>query len=427
MRFADRLVGKGLDSWIIIKLIAYNLSWMFVLVVPMATLVSTLMAFGNKSQNNEITIMKSGGISLYRMLVSPVLASILVTYLLFLFNNEVLPDANHQAKILMSDISRTKPTLSLEPGFFSQEVPSYAILARRIDQKTNDLFDLTIYDYSNLNKINVVTAKKGKIFFSSSQTKLIMSLQDGEIHESNVNNTGTYRRLRFERHKIAMNADQFTFQQSGSSSRGERELSIESMNYITDSLKNLNKSYKKSLYDDVQSYLLLSQEIPFQPRYVSFKVPKNKKSVILERLNNAKLAVVSSQKRSEFVEREIDNYEVEIQKKYSLPVACIIFILLGAPLGIMVKKGGFGVAAGISLFFFLIYWAFLISGEKLSDRGIISPFWGMWTGNIFFGIIGIILIIRTNLEVKNIIFDFMRKFIPKSFSFRSETDENQNN
>lgn len=396
------------------------------LVIPMATLVSTLMAFGNLSQNNEVTIMKSSGISLYRMMISPILASIVVAYLLFLFNNEVLPDANHQAKVLMSDISRTKPTLSLEPGFFSQEVSNYAILARKIDQNTNDLFDLTIYDYSNLNKINVVTAKRGKIFFSSNQSKLLMSLQDGEIHESNVNNTGVYRKLRFEKHKIAMNADQFTFQQGGSYSRGERELSIQAMNYITDSLKQLKNISVKSLSDEVKPYFLLSNEIPFQIRNVYIKVPQNLKNAILERLNTAKLSITSAQKRIEFVSLEIGNYEVEIQKKYALPVACIIFVLLGSPLGIMVRKGGFGVAAGMSLFFFLIYWAFLIGGEKLSDRGIISPFWGMWAGNVFFAIVGMILIIRTNLEVKNISFEMFKKIIPKSLSFKSENDENQN-
>jgi len=119
MKFADRLVGKGLDTWLIVQLVVYNLSWMVVLVVPMSTLVATLMAFGNLSQNNEVTIMKSSSISLYRMMLAPLLASIVVGYLLFLFNDKVLPDANHQAKILMSDISMKKPTLSLEPGFFS--------------------------------------------------------------------------------------------------------------------------------------------------------------------------------------------------------------------------------------------------------------------------------------------------------------------
>lgn len=97
------------------------------------------------------------------MMFPPFIASIVVAVLLFQFNNDVLPDANHQAKILMSDISRTKPTLSLEPGF-SQEVNNYAILVRSIDQKSNWLYQITIYDYSNGAKINVVTADSGKYF-----------------------------------------------------------------------------------------------------------------------------------------------------------------------------------------------------------------------------------------------------------------------
>ena len=146
------------------------------------------MAFGNLSQNNEVTIMKSSGISLYKMMFAPFLASIVVAYLLFQFNNDVLPDANHQAKILMSDISNTKPTLSLEPGFFSQEVDNYAILVRTIDQNSNWLYQITLYDYSNSAKVNVVTADSGKIYFSKDQTKLIMDLYNGEIHESDVQN-----------------------------------------------------------------------------------------------------------------------------------------------------------------------------------------------------------------------------------------------
>lgn len=169
MKFADRLVGKGLDTWLLIKLVVFNLSWMLVLVIPMATLVATLMAYGNFSQNNEITILKSSGVSLYKMMKAPFLASILLAFLLFLFNDQVLPDANHQARILMSDISQQKPTLSLEPGFFSQEVSRYAILVRAINSKTNELSGITIYDYTTPSKINVVTATKGKIYFTADQ------------------------------------------------------------------------------------------------------------------------------------------------------------------------------------------------------------------------------------------------------------------
>jgi lipopolysaccharide export system permease protein len=428
MKFADRLVGKGLDTWVIIKLIVYNLSWMVVLVVPMATLVATLMAFGNMSQNNEVTIMKSSGVSLYKMMIPPFIASIVLAFLLYQFNNRVLPDANHDAKILMSDISRTKPTLSLEPGIFSQEVSNYAILVRAINQNTNDLYQITIYDYSNPNQVNVVTADRGKIFFSKDQTKLIMDLYDGEIHESGVNNTSMYRKLEFKKHIIAMNADQFSLQQSGPVSRGERELSVEDMQFITDSLNNILRSQQSVFKKETDRYLFLDNAYKFN---TSEENPNKNMDIVyvrsIERLRTAKNIIVSNSNRIEWINSEIEKYEVEIYKKFALPGACIVFILMGAPLGVMVRKGGFGVAAGISLFFFLIYWSFLIGGEKLAERGFFSPFKGMWAANIFLGIIGIFLTIKTNKEVKTISFEIFKKFIPKPFRQKESTTVNENN
>jgi lipopolysaccharide export system permease protein len=416
MKFADRLVGKGLDTWVIVKLIVYNLSWMVVLVVPMASLVATLMAFGNLSQNNEVTIMKSSGISLYKMMFPPFVASIVVALLLFQFNNDVLPDANHQAKILMSDISRTKPTLSLEPGFFSQEVDNYAILVRSLDQKSNWLYQVTIYDYSNGAKINVVTADSGKIFFSKDQSKLIMDLYHGEIHESDVQNTTMYRKLEFEKHIITMSGEQFTFQQSGPTSRGERELSVEDMQSITDSLrKNLNRDFK-SLTKETNK--IFFQDSSLNKNEEANRLGKSKELVYmraLDKVRTARSIILSNYNRVEWTQRDIEKYEVEIYKKYALPAACIIFVLIGAPLGIMVRKGGFGVAAGISLFFFLIYWAFLIGGEKLAERGFFSPFIGMWAANFVLGAVGIILTIKTNKEAKTITFDFFNKIVKKIF------------
>ncbi len=428
MKFADRLVGKGLDTWVIVKLIAYNLSWMVVLVVPMASLVATLMAFGNLSQNNEVTIMKSSGISLYKMMFPPFIASIIVAVLLFMFNNDVLPDANHQAKILMSDISRTKPTLSLEPGFFSQEVNNYAILVRTIDQKTNWLYQITIYDYSNGAKINVVTADSGKIFFSKDQSKLLMDLYHGEIHESDIQNTTLYRKLEFEKHIIAMDGDQFSFQQSGPTSRGERELSVNDMQIITDSIKQILNKNTIAFEKEVNKQLFLDS---INVEDVSKKnVGSNPELVYLraiEKVRTVKNIIASNFSRVEWSKRELEKYEVEIYKKYALPAACIIFILIGAPLGVMVRKGGFGVAAGISLFFFLIYWAFLIGGEKLSERGFFSPFIGMWAANILLGIAGIILTIKTNKEAKTITFNFIKKLIPKKFRQNNNTEADENN
>jgi lipopolysaccharide export system permease protein len=428
MKFADRLVGKGLGTWVIIKLIVYNLSWMVVLVVPMASLVAALMAFGTMSQNNEVTIMKSSGVSLYKMMIPPFIASIVVAYLLFQFNNDVLPDANHLAKILMSDISQTKPTLSLEPGFFSQEVNNYAILVRDIDQKTNELSQIIIYDYSNPAKINVVTADKGKIYFSKDQSRLIMDLFQGEIHESDLQNTTMYRKLEFEKHKIAMDGKQFSFQQSGVTSRGERELSVSDMQFITDSLykdyyvqnKLVKQDYKKYFFFDTLKVNRKSEE-----KFGSSNDLLYLRAI--DKVQSTKNIFISNVNRIEWTKRDIEKYEVEIYKKYALPVACIIFILIGAPLGVMVRKGGFGVAAGISLFFFLIYWAFLIGGEKLSERGFFSPFIGMWAANIVLGFVGIVLTVKTNKEVKTISFNFLKKIIPKKFRSKDIYQINENN
>jgi lipopolysaccharide export system permease protein len=428
MRFADRLIGKGLDTWIILKLIAFNLAWMLVLVVPMATLVATLMAFGTMSQNNEITILKASGISLYKIIIAPLIGGVVVGYLLLLFNNDVLPDANHQAKVLMQDISRQKPTLSLEPGVFSQEVSNYAILVREINKSTNELTNVTIYDYTNPSKINVVTALKGRIFFSKDQTKLIMDLQNGEIHESGVGQTNLYRKLIFEKHRIAMDADQFSFQQSApGGQRGDRELSTHAMQIIVDSLKKDRAVIEKLLVNESNKYFLMDsnyvKNIPIIANIYS-------KDLVLSRaldwIKTAKNAILSNSNRIEGVQKQIDRFRVEINKKYALPAACIIFILLGAPLGVMVRKGGFGMAASISLFFFVIYWAFLIGGEKLADRDMLSPFWGMWSANVLLGIIGLLLLIRSAKEAVIIKFDFIKKLIPKQWMDPEQNTEDQN-
>jgi lipopolysaccharide export system permease protein len=361
------------------------------------------------------------------MMAAPFIASIAVAYLLFLFNNDVLPDANHQAKILMQDISRKKPTLSLEPGFFSQEVTNYAILVRDINENTNELTQIVIYDYTNPSKINVVTAHSGFIYFSPDQSKLIMDLKNGEIHESDIKSSGMYRKIVFQKHRIAMNANQFSFQQSASGIRGERELSIEAMEVIVDSLNKQRNVYVENLVNETNKYFI--GDSTTNKNMSVFKTSQTEKLIyvrVLDKLKTAKNIVLSNYRRVEWSDREIEKYEVEIYKKYALPVAVIVFILIGAPLGVMVRRGGFGAAASISLAFFLLYWAFLIGGEKLAERDFFSPFIGMWAANILLFILGILLTIKTNKEVVTIQFTFFKKLVPIKFRnrYKNGSDEN---
>ncbi|MFH1194565.1 MAG: LptF/LptG family permease [bacterium] len=425
MKIADNLVGKGLSFWVIFQLIIYSLSWMLVLVVPMSVLVATLMAFGGMAQNNEIAILKSSGISLYKMMIPPALGGIVVAFLLVQFNNYVYPNTNHMARLLMEDINRQKPTLALVPGVFSQDVQSYSILARDVDPLINELKDLTIYDNSAPPATNIVTAKNGKVFFSKDHKKLILDLRDGEIHESDVNKPVQYRKLIFEKHKIAIPAAQFFFEQSSAGGyRSERELGAQDMIVIVDSLEKVKENYSKGLRTELDK---LNKKIKITEGKTSRTVSRNMKQMLLRvdnKIKSNKSLIESYHSKFEFNKRETNKFWVEIHKKYSLPFACIAFILIGAPLGTMVRKGGFGIAAGISLVFFLIYWTFLIGGEKLSDRGLLSPFLGMWSANILLLLLGIFLTIKSARETVILRFDFLKKLIPKQFRDLTETDEN---
>jgi len=254
-----------------------------------------------------------------------------------------------------------------------------------------------------------------------------MDLTDGEIHETDVQKTGMYRKIVFKKHRIAMNARQFSFQQSTGVLRGEREMGVDTMRSIVDSLQIEKVRYLTSLKKEANKYFFLdSTVIAFTP---VVNPPKSKRLMYiraLEKLKSAKNVIISNYSRVEWGEREIEKYEVEIYKKYALPAACIVFVLIGAPLGVMVKKGGFGMAASISLFFFLLYWAFLIGGEKLSERGFFSPFIGMWAANFLLTVLGIILTFKTNQETVTVQFTFLKKLVPKKFRYQTNDVNNEN-
>jgi lipopolysaccharide export system permease protein len=257
MKFIDQLIGKGLSAWIIIELIALSLAWMVVLAVPMSVLVATLMAFGEMSSKNEITAMKASGLSIYRMLAPVMVAAIGIAIALVWFNNYVLPEANHQAKTLMIDIRKKKPTLNLVPGLFSQDIAGYSILVRKVFETSNDLEGVTLYDYTDPNTNVVITAERGRISFSPDYRKVIMDLSHGEIHEIELAKMSSYRKLRFEKHRIVMNAEGFEFERSSQEafSRGDRELSAQVMSGIVDSLHRARNEIEAKLHatllDDV--------------------------------------------------------------------------------------------------------------------------------------------------------------------------------
>lgn len=409
----DQLVGKGLSLWIIFQLITFNLAWIVTLAAPMAVLVATLMAFGSMSSDNEITIMKASGLSLPKLMAPVLIASVILSYAMVRFNNDILPEANHKARVLLTDISKTKPTFILEAGKFSDDIGGFKILVKKTFENNNNLEDIYISDYSNPATRNVITAEKGDISFTSDFNHIVMNLSNGEIHQlNNMDYTNKYRVVKFDKHRIIMNAKGFGFQQSGDNafSRGDRELSSYAMNQIVDSLKKSAATLSAQVFTRAYPDIIALSKYKFTDTV--YKIPV---AVLLDKKDTSnknytydslkmlysKIMTYRNDYRSQAnikkeLEKQVDQYDVEIYKKYSIPFSCIVFALIGAPLGYRVRRGGFGIAAGLSLFFFLLYWASLIGGEKFADRALLSPMLGMWFANIVLGIFGLILMKKSS-------------------------------
>lgn len=416
----DQFVGKGLGIFVIIQLISLNLAWMLTLAVPMAMLVASLMTFGQLSSNNELTALKAGGISLIRLMLPVILLSFVMFWLMVRFNNDILPEANHQARVLLYDISKTKPTFILEPGKFSNDLQGVQILVKKTFPNSNTIEGVYIYDYSRPDYKNLLTAKSGDISFSSDFKNVIMNLNEGEIHQlNNKNINDDYRKIKFTKHRLTFSAEGFGFTKSDDNAfaRGDRELSAEAMNRIVDSLARYQRTIGDRAIDNIVRDISRLTSIKyidtiFQKRTVvplqsnsNFDSLSLRSNVLTpyDTLNNLIRTFVGRRDEArnnkttyDQLNKQIDTYDVEIYKKYSIPFACVVFILVGAPLGYRVRRGGFGIAAGLSLLFFLLYWACLIGGEKLADRALVSPFMGMWIANIIIGCFGLYLMFKSS-------------------------------
>jgi lipopolysaccharide export system permease protein len=390
---------------------------MVTLAVPMAMLVATLMAFGSFASYNEITIMKSCGISLTKLMTPVLLIALILSYLMIRFNNDVLPEANHQARVLLQDISMTKPTFILEPGKFSDDIGGARILVRKTFENSNKLEGIYIYDNANPFQKNMITADSGDIGFTDDLKNIVMNLHRGEIHQYSINDPqNKYRRITFQKHRIILSAAGFGLQHSSDNAfmRGDRELSAHDLNAKVDSINSMRETSRKAIIDN--TIYNIKKLFSYKLKDTVYKMVREPDSLsrlnpVVSKFNNAEIDSIynlskifcnfGNQLKSQTelirqIEKQVDVYDVEVYKKYSIPFACFIFALIGAPLGYRVKRGGFGVAAGLSLLFFLLYWIALIGGEKLADRAIISPFIAMWGVNFVMGGFGLYLMFKSS-------------------------------
>jgi lipopolysaccharide export system permease protein len=406
LRAIDRFLGKGIELITILEYLFLNLAWIVALAVPMAVLIATLMTFGRLSEDNEITAMRAAGISFLKIIRPGLIFGTIVCLFLLYFNNFVLPEMNFRARILSGDIYRKRPVMSIEPGHFIGDLPNYGMI---IGGKTGEIMeDVRIFSKNSRDKQTSIYSETGKL--ETIGNELILTLYNGEIHELDVRDFGEYKRIQFSKHKINIPMDDLLFMRRDTSNRTDREMTIPMMfdrklsyqNRVNSVWERMRKNYFKTTGDsivpktlkktlsDISDYLEdVEQDTSLSQVQINTKTRKIK---TLERQMSNEFNLLNSYQKS------INKYGVEIHKKFSLPVACILFVLLGAPLGVLARKGGFVVGMSLSFGFFLIYYLLLIGGEEMADRNIVSPIVSMWTANVVLFFIAFYLTVRTVRE-----------------------------
>lgn len=429
----DKLVGKGLPFMIVTELIANNLAYMIVLALPMSVLISTLIAFGKFSEWNELTAVRAAGINPIKLITPVLFAGFILFLFTTYFSNYILPEANHKARSLFIDIRTQKPAFDLQPATFYDNLEGFTFLIKEIDSDTDSLYDVRVIQEPTDNRNRAfINAKKGWLESPDDYT-LSLFLIDGAILRYIPGRNGrdeTLEKSIFTKYRMSFDLSDLSFSRSNPDQRGrtDRTMSAEAMLAVIDSLR-VEKTqevekfqtavsqhvstpfhYEPTRIFELNEEALADTFSVYVTQYIAMDLLPNP-NVQRSAINRAISAIDRYRPELESLltnlnwrDLRIAEFTVEVHKKLSIPFACVVFVLLGAPIGMLTRKGNIGVAAIISAVLLTVYFIAIIQGEKFADRMIISPFMGMWGINIIYMTVGLILILHvsTSFRITNL-------------------------
>ncbi|MYC70883.1 MAG: LptF/LptG family permease [Gemmatimonadetes bacterium] len=412
----DQVLSKGLALPAALQLLLFNLAWIVALAVPMAVLIAVLMAFARLAADGEIIAAKACGVSFWLLLRPVVVAAFLLTLLMVLFNDQILPDWNHQARVLSSSLQRTKAALVLREreGVFIPDLGDYHLLIRQIDPETNELAGIVLYDTSRPGPPVIVHAPRGRLALLGDGAYIRLELEEGHVQRVESSQEERFFYGTFARQVLHIKDERRRYEHRPSSYRSDRELDIAAMHRLVLKRRHEQERAYGRLDSIAARYLELHQtDIAATSRLVLERRREQERaygrldsvaarhlelhqsqfadSTVNELEREREQAAEALRRQWRHIDRRagrINEYLVEIHKKLSIPAACLVFALVGAPLGALIRRRGAAVSVGISLFFFWIYWMFLIGGEELADRGYIPPPLAMWAPNLVFALAG---------------------------------------
>ncbi|MCS7028639.1 MAG: LptF/LptG family permease [Bacteroidia bacterium] len=401
MKYLDDFVGKGLATQVIVELLTYAIVPFVLYALPMAILLSSLMTFGNLGEHYELVAMKSAGISLPRIMLPLFIITFFLSIGLFFYANIVIPKANLNFYSLLYDITQAKPAFQLTSGTFYNGIKDVSIQVRKVDNATNTLTDVLIYDHTaNLGANKIIIAKQGKMEFTQDKNYLVMTLYNGWLHEEllpepNKSKNSPHATTYF--HKYTTLFDISSLQLNRTDKKlflhSEKMKNNTQLQRMKDSLqkeiermiKNAKDYFRPTFHYDST---LKKQNVEFNNNLSTKPIiqwfPKDKHNVVYRNAFNQAQGhrdyLVGY--RNDIIEakkRQV-KAELEYHQKFALPVICIIFMGIGAPLGAIIRKGGLGLPTVVSTVFFILYWIISEWGRKMAIKKEIAALHGAWLG-----------------------------------------------
>ena len=350
---ADMLVRKGVAVKVVLEVALLSLPFVVSMCVPLGSMIAGVISFGRMAQDNEIRVVRAAGIEPVRLFTPAAVACLLLLAAMVGFNGYVVPEAQHRVRNLLTDVARKRPAMRVREGVFMDDFPGYMIYIGSIDERRSTVRNVAIFETgTSKGTPGFVTAPTGDISYTPDDAYMVMTLFDGEMHE--LIDPGTYRRLQFQRHVINVAMDDDLVRRDREYRSDEEML----LPQLSSTMKQLNREI------------------------AGLKSQAHETGTTAKSGDADKLKYDDLNSRVKYKKLEVAHYQVEMQKRLSLAFSAFFFVLFGAPVGLLLRRGGVGTGFIIGLVFFAIYYILLLAGENVAESGRLSPFVGMWLPNI---------------------------------------------
>ena len=422
-KWVDELVGKGLDIDIILKFIFYAAARFVPLALPIAILIASLMTIGNLGERYELSAIKSAGISLRKTLKPLFFISFLIAMFSYFYSDNFIPYANLKNGTLLYDIQKKKPTINIREGEFYNGLDGFSIKIEKKDSETNKLYNILIYDHSSKNSNDkVIVADSGEMKLSENEKFLELTLYNGssyiEVYNNERNRKFAHQKINFEKDLMRFDLETFGFKRTDESIY-KGHYSMMSSKQLLSSIDSLNSKYsqrkehfKSNIID--KFHFNKFKEI----KDTSSKLSNNKSKIevydyAINKVRSMKSLLKSNADDLNYRKTIIVRHKIEFHRKLSLAFACIILFIIGASLGAIIRKGGFGIPILVSILFFILYHVINTYGEKQAKELMMDPIIGMWLANLIFLPISLFLLYKATSDSSIMDFSYYKNPIIK--------------